>query len=566
MMSVHYKFWMFIWIGWNLLLCCIYTELGILKQAYHLLNFNLGNQIYGGRSWWSSKHILCTLSSLIKSNIKSKLSECTFNGHLVDLIHICIQLLLGVIGLIIAFYYGFFPLTKLGHAQSWNYYYNSRKKLTTNQPSEIATIANSTLSTIVKRDRNGKTAGKHIINNNHQNTPTPSLNKRKSPFADLYNNLADFGPMKNIDFDVVLINETENIDRNINQNKRRPIMTTNLDENSFSDLFDHSCKNYIKNKKRDDINVAMKSEFMMNERMQRRFCDSSLCYRGERYKNDMNGISPGSISTDTTGYPLNSLNNGNSDAGTFSDLNDFNNSNIGHKNNFQRAQYVKNDTNTMGHNLIGNDIILNRDDSETTRHGTNYDNDNNDNNVKSDNVFSKNSLSQISYISEQYKGNENIRISDKLMQRQLSLARRRRANRNSNKRKKSNKAKYLAIETHNKVNFSKINPINCDNNIANNDYKTGNVFNNGYIYMSKEPQPIQNNLVQPKTTASSNTRSMLNGYNYDQNIINNGLINYKSINTFDSTSILNNLKNNIFNPTDRRRQNIVHLKNLNYLQ
>ncbi|XP_014664766.1 PREDICTED: sodium/potassium-transporting ATPase subunit beta-1-interacting protein 1-like [Priapulus caudatus] len=102
---VTYVVWSVLYIGWNVLVICLYLEVGNLSIANNSAILNLGTS---SRSWWYDNGIACDSGNgtAMQAHVAttSSVSGCLLGYEYVETLHAALQILFSVLGFIFGCY------------------------------------------------------------------------------------------------------------------------------------------------------------------------------------------------------------------------------------------------------------------------------------------------------------------------------------------------------------------------------------------------------------------------------------------------------------------------------
>ncbi|XP_014896261.1 sodium/potassium-transporting ATPase subunit beta-1-interacting protein 3 isoform X1 [Poecilia latipinna] len=103
-----YLLWMFVWIGWNVFVICLYLDLGGLsKQDSHVLSLGVSSH----SSWWKSNGPGCRSQNQASDRWSehqnprlTMVSSCWLQYQYLEVLHCAAQLLLSLLGVVYSCY------------------------------------------------------------------------------------------------------------------------------------------------------------------------------------------------------------------------------------------------------------------------------------------------------------------------------------------------------------------------------------------------------------------------------------------------------------------------------
>ncbi|KAL8596998.1 hypothetical protein ACOMHN_050097 [Nucella lapillus] len=109
---VVYVVWSLLWLGWNIFVICLYMEVGILNRNRERYILTIGTE---SKSWWLEHGVGCmvtndTWEASPKQSAESSrpippeefVQGCILNYYYVEVIHAAVQVLLALVGLVVA--------------------------------------------------------------------------------------------------------------------------------------------------------------------------------------------------------------------------------------------------------------------------------------------------------------------------------------------------------------------------------------------------------------------------------------------------------------------------------
>ncbi|CAL8367217.1 unnamed protein product [Lota lota] len=104
---VLYLVWTLLWVGWNVLVSCLYLDLGGLSKDSDILSLGISSQ----QSWWKDNGPGCESRDLPSTGWQSQenpelvtVLNCWLEYQYIEVLHCIIQLVLSLLGFIYACY------------------------------------------------------------------------------------------------------------------------------------------------------------------------------------------------------------------------------------------------------------------------------------------------------------------------------------------------------------------------------------------------------------------------------------------------------------------------------
>lgn len=107
-----YVVWSLLWLGWNIFVICLYMEVGILNRNRERYILTMGTE---SKSWWLEHGVGCMVTNQswqVTAHEAAKASRpippeefvqgCVLHYYYVEVIHAAVQVLLALVGLVVA--------------------------------------------------------------------------------------------------------------------------------------------------------------------------------------------------------------------------------------------------------------------------------------------------------------------------------------------------------------------------------------------------------------------------------------------------------------------------------
>ncbi|XP_027865818.1 sodium/potassium-transporting ATPase subunit beta-1-interacting protein 3-like isoform X2 [Xiphophorus couchianus] len=98
-----YLLWMFVWIGWNVFVSCLYLDLGGLSKDSHILSLGISSH----SSWWKNNGPGCQSQNLPSDRWNehqnpqlASVPSCWLQYQYLEVLHCAAQLLLSLLGVV----------------------------------------------------------------------------------------------------------------------------------------------------------------------------------------------------------------------------------------------------------------------------------------------------------------------------------------------------------------------------------------------------------------------------------------------------------------------------------